>query len=362
MSSQSSMRQGSANLINNIDFENSEFDLNEEEKDRVEEEVRFEVNTSNPTERSHIINNMSISTITNTRINFLSDSSAQNNAESLQKLQSLMPIIFRYNSSLQKVVFSKKPPTAFYVSKHRDLCAIKCEVITTYFVKNATFSIFSNPHGIEENEIVKVKILNSRPENENSPIHKFWISDLEDDVILMNLDQNKFFQFFEEVNFYFSSPEIRKIEQRTRKQKFIYYTLTVFLMILLILVIILSFFYDLFVKPDNSSSFQFWIIIVIVMFIAIILIYLALRSFLMAYVYTTEVHRFDTLSHYIKNYPTVQKTFDKWNINLFLLSGIIVSTPVSLDYIIFNFEPDKDIVLDHHEMDERNIDDTSLSI
>lgn len=53
-------------------------------------------------------------------------------------------------SEIETITVKKNKPETFFLSKMRDFCKIKCNVITTYFVDNVVFSQFTNPKSIKE--------------------------------------------------------------------------------------------------------------------------------------------------------------------------------------------------------------------
>jgi hypothetical protein len=352
-----SMINKKENLINNIDFDQSQFSLQEEERDKVEA-IKFEVSTSNiPSDKSRpqIINNMSLSSIRNTRTNFLSDSSANFNISSLKKIDSKMSPLANYSrlDSTQKIIFQREAPTAFFVSKYREFCAIKCNIITTYFIQNFIFSLFTNPKSIEKFEGCRMKFFLA---NVNAKEHEDFFNSHEiifgENIIQPSLDQKILHSFICEVNSFFKDPEFIKIHQAIKKKKLIFYILTLVLTIAFILIISLSAAFGVFQSDDGENPTKYWIVIIIIFAVEAILLYVILRAFLFAFVITNEILRYDILNYHLKNFHNIEATFLKWNEQFFLKNNIFVSCPVNLEYLQFNLEPTKEVVLEHHELEE----------
>ncbi len=64
-----------------------------------------------------------------------------------------------------------------------------------------------------------------------------------------------------------------------------------------------------------------------------------------------NIEFYEVLKYRLDKFELVEKFFTEWNIKYFLKEGIFVTTPANLEYIQFNFNPEQEIELEHHEID-----------
>jgi hypothetical protein len=329
-------------LINNIDMEKSEI---RNTMMTNNEQLRFNISNSRVVEGRNLINNMSLSTIRNTRSQYNSDYST------LKKIDNILQpqpenVLKRYASS-KKTTFKRKHPLKIFVSKKLHYLYIRCEIITTYFINSYVFSLFTDPKEIENSKEVNCKFLLSSTKDKNPKYDRFNYNDINFD----NLDVLKLTQFIKELNSFFHSPGYVNIFRKNYKRKVIYYSIFTLMIISFILIIVISCVEGLFDKA-TGREYNFWLIVIAIFILEAILLYSSIRLFFYAFSVLNEIRKYEIFLFHLKDYHNIEAFFAKWNFEFFLLNGVFVTCPLNLEYIQFNFDPSNEIVLEHHDVNE----------
>lgn len=316
----------------------------------------------NITPISNTTTNISLSTIKNTKNNFFTLTQGNtliklgqillNNLDGVEINETYKEnnnnnlndgLIFKLN----KVVFETQDPNYFYLSKKSNYGIIKCNVITTYFVDNYVFSHFTNFSEIEETSNGNYLFLQSKKKS-----RKMFTID-PDFITKFNsrstYDEDKFSDFLNGVNINFVSEEYGKITQKYKYLKIKSLTLIIFLILLISIISILAFGFDFFMTLNSESICV--LVFIFTLIILFLLLGFTLRYVLYICIYYNNMEFYEKLQFHISKAKEVEQYFADWNKDYFINKGLIVSTPVNLDYILINFNAMEEIELANHEIE-----------
>jgi hypothetical protein len=319
------------------------------------------------------IGNMSISTIknhiTNITMNFISDSTQQNN--SLKKLNSMIvleKVIFKMHRggqeliereeekktlTLKKITYKRKKPFNYFLSKYRSYCIVKCEVITTFFVDNYVWSMFTNPKQRENDENISCRYLIINKETFEFEVNSFTVDnlDLDDNLVKKPIDRTKFMEFMQGINQVFRKNEFFEILENFKNKRLIYLLLCLVLFIIMISLTVFAFMNNFFAPANDPEDISvLWMCIIFFSVALAALILLFIKFLYSAIVETSQIKQYRILEFHVKNFNEIENYFEKWNVDLWIPNGIYVSCPVTLEYIQFSLDPFRDIELQHHEI------------
>lgn len=260
--------------------------------------------------------------------------------------------------NFKKITYKRKKPTNYFLSKYSSYCIIKCEIITTFFLDNYVWSIFSNPKLKEKDSNMRVRFVILNKKNMQFEVDEHTVDNLEldDNLLQKNIDRGKFKEFILGVEKFFTKPDFLLILKNNKRKKVVNLSKCFLCLILMVCIIIFSIMDKIFnyavsepsvADEDNSN---FWLkILFFILFIGI-LILLIVKYLYCAIVEVAQLKLSQILDYHVKNFKNVEEYFENWNVEFWIPHGISVGCPVSLDYIQFNLDPFIDIELQHHEI------------
>jgi hypothetical protein len=298
--------------------------------------------------KTRTVCNMSVSSIMNSRSHYFGTISKHGN--SIAKLHQMMEN--NENNYESKLIFNKNsPPDSIYKSKYNNYHIIKCNLITTIFVDNFIFSLFTNPSQVE-----KINCLFLENKNLNFKVNEEFLNILKNKKF--SLDYAKNIEFIAGVNDMFNTSDYIQINSdfyRKKLKNIIYCVLVSFIFLLLGFV---NFKYNFFLLnetddddtiPTSSNKFK-WILFSIVSLVLVLLFFLIIRFIFKIVIKLKDKKQYELLKYHVKQFNNLEEYFQTWNVNYFLQNEVYVTSPATLDYIQFNFHPFQEIELQHHEL------------
>jgi hypothetical protein len=254
--------------------------------------------------------------------------------------------------SFKKITYKRKKPIYYFLSKYRSYCIIKCELITTFFLDNYVWSIFTNPKLKEKDGKICCKYVVLNKKKLEFEIDEYTIDnlDLDDNLVQKKIDRFKFKEFIIGVNQIFRKQEFLNILKKFKKKKILGLSKCCVCFVIMKCIIFFSIINHFFKSSEGEDNNIFWFkILGFILFIAVIIL-LFIKNLYSALVETSQMKKFEVLEFHVKNFNNIEEYFEKWNIEFWIPSGICISCPVSLDYIQFSLDPFIDIELQHHEI------------
>lgn len=236
-------------------------------------------------------------------------------------------------------------------------CPIITTLILTHLSNRPKFSFLTKPINNSKNFFLR-----RNPDEEAEDL----ISDL---IGFQNLDTNlKFdltdshwnisktnYKISEDImtNFIFSlnyelesvNSQLTNIKREFGQRKNIFSKIAMFSLITLVIVVY-AIYANLFLDPQFSLAFFFFFLF----FGVISIISLAYGLIYGVCAERDEFMEYSILTTIIGKFKTVEDLLHKWNKEVFMQIGVIVTMPSTLNYIHFCLDPYTEIVYDHHEL------------
>ena len=250
------------------------------------------------------------------------------------------PHKFSLSKMGHKFIYESNSKVTNYKINSKKFGFSKNSQIVTYLLSLFIFSEFLNLEELEKDTRFKVIFI-----KRNIQQKQFIIEDV--NSLLNNLEipndrTNDFEMFINGINNFLSDNDYLNIQKKTNKKLCLIY-LTIIIFIIVSLAFIAGIYYNF--KQDEKN-----ILIIVLEFIGLLLIIIGLINRIINAKNIKLLYLFYELRYLLLNYNRVCDYFETWNKNLFENYKIRATTPISLNYIMFNLNPYQDIEIKHIDM------------
>jgi hypothetical protein len=331
--------------ISTYHLEENSINLNQDFKDDL-----YSISKNDTKHQRFRICSMSVSSIKKTISHFMSTSNRANN--SIIQLNNMFYVESdkeKEKRVYNKVIYDRKRPISYFLSKENNFGIIKCENITTYFVDSFMFSQFTSPKNIEKDSQVNCMFLVKDKEK------NLFILD-QDSMAQLNyrakkdLQRDRVSEFIHELNFIMNESKYLEILKKFKCSKINYSLICFFLLFVIISLFIVGLKYDFFLPEEIQIkwSYVYYVILLVCEFF---LIYFFFKLILHTFFIIENIRLYEILKYHLDRFDFVEKFFTEWNMKYFIDEGIFLTAPATIDYLQFNFSPEQEIELEHHDID-----------
>lgn len=293
---------------------------------------------------------MSVSSIKKTISHFMSTSQRANNSIfQLNKMLYVEPDKEKDKKVFNIVIFDKKKPYSYFLSKESNFGVIKCENITTFFVDKFMFSQFTSPKNIEKDNRVNCMFLEKDREKNLFFLDKDSMAEL-NFKSKKDLQRDRVSEFIHELNFLMNESNYLVVLKKFQCKKINYSLVCFFLLFIIISLFIVGIKYDFFLPEEIQIkwSYVYYVILLICEFL---LIYYFFKLFFHTFFVIENIRLYEIQKYHLDKFEFVEKFFTEWNMKYFIDEGIFLTAPPTIDYLQFNFNPEQEIELEHHDID-----------
>lgn len=243
--------------------------------------------------------------------------------------------------SVVQVTIPKEMPTLKFVSIYKPLLVVKCNRITTCYIDNYIFSLFSHPKDTENIEDIRLFVMS--PSNCN-----YDVNDLLKNEEIAKIDNESLAEFLKWINKRLNNTEflhlLKKHNKKSTKNLIVFISLIAFLLFLLIILFILG------MQFFEMSTARFWVTFAISFIIIFIFGFYCVKYYLKNRRKYKELKLYNTIKHRLGSFEEIEDYLEVWNVNVFVPNGIFVTCPVTLEYLQFSLDVSKELLLEHHEI------------
>ena len=248
---------------------------------------------------------------------------------------------FTYESNTKsKIINYKIDSLKFGLSKNTE--------VITYLLSLFIFSEFLNLEEIEKDKRLKVIFV-----KQNKDKKQFIINDK--NALLNNLEipldkENDFDMFINGINDFLSEKKCLNVQKKNQKRLFKVYG-SLALMSLVCIGLFISIILTIREIDTNKEDKNKYIVCLVLEILALLIFGFLLALKLIDARNLQMTFLFYNLKFLLKNYSRISEHIEEWNKNLFENYKIIVSAPISLNYLMFNLNPYQNIDIKHLDMD-----------
>ena len=232
--------------------------------------------------------------------------------------------------------------------KRKKFAYCRNDLITTYHVRNNCFSQFTYPKTIEQDKQVDVFVL-----ERNKKKDKFICEDINNIISELGITKKvnelstNITLFLDNINNIFLNKSYINTKQKIFCWNLFCYVL-LFCLIACCCLLIVSLFFKVVFSQEfilDSQNILIALICLVCILIFLLIYYISTLSLL---------KQFKLIDYMLLRYKNNVQLVESWNKSVFYQSNVIVSIPVSVDYILFNKNPKQDIVITNIEFDAFN--------
>jgi len=249
---------------------------------------------------------------------------------------------FSRSRSARTFMYEEKGDSKNYLLKSKKFGMAKNKNIITYILNLYIFSEFSNFNDLEKDTRFKLIFIPS--------INKQFTPNIQNLLSSLKMENDKSSQltkFINGINELMKDKEYNEIQSRNKKFKICLILLNI---ILFLLIAGMGYsFYHFFYNIIQQELYIMISILVSAGVIALLLIIFFIVQ-LIRLVKLDLYIKYNNLNYMLINYNRFNDYIDEWNKDFFEVNKIIVSVPISLNYIMFNLEPYQSIEIKHLDM------------
>lgn len=249
---------------------------------------------------------------------------------------------FSRSRSARTFMYEEKGDSKNYLLKSKKFGMAKNKNIITYILNLYIFSEFSNFNDLEKDTRFKLIFIPS--------INKQFTPNIQNLLSSLKMENDKSSQltkFINGINELMKDKEYNEIQSRNKKFKICLILLNI---ILFLLIAGMGYsFYHFFYNIIQQELYIMISILVSSGVIALLLIIFFIVQ-LIRLVKLDLYIKYNNLNYMLINYNRFNDYIDEWNKDFFEVNKIIVSVPISLNYIMFNLEPYQSIEIKHLDM------------
>lgn len=249
---------------------------------------------------------------------------------------------FSKSRSARTFMYEEKGDSKNYLLKSKKFGMAKNKNIITYILNLYIFSEFSNFNDLEKDTRIKLFFIPS--------INKQFTPNIQNVLSSLNMDNNKSNQltkFINGINELMNDKEYNEIQRKNKNFKICLFLLNIILFLLIAgMSYSFYYFYDFIFKQEPKIMISILASAGIIALLLIVLFVIQLIRLVKLDLYI----KYNNLNYMLINYSRFNDYIDEWNKDFFELNKIIVSVPISLNYIMFNLEPYQSIEIKHLDM------------
>jgi hypothetical protein len=242
--------------------------------------------------------------------------------------------------AIESVTIPRTQPFYRLSSSYKPFSIIRCRNITTYVLNKCIFSVLTNPKQTAQEYQLQSFFIFPKDDVYNS-------SELNEKLIRYQVSSIDLFRFIEGVNDFSNDEKIHEINASFANKKLKNILVGVVLFVLILSILLISIFWDTFLPELEGVSF----IIQFLTFILLILVlsFLKIKMFINAYYKIPQLKTYSVLSHKYEKRMKLNEFVDNWNKTVFMPKALLVSIPITIEYIHVVLDPTKEIQVEHHE-------------